>query len=75
MEYKGYLIFGRAQVIHSDSADWRSQGLIFTNTPEGAFMMKRLEGAVSKSKRVAEEHGLKLCKKWIDEEIKKGAKP
>lgn len=31
-------------------------------------MIQRLEGAVFKSKQAAEEHGLKLCKKWIDAE-------
>jgi hypothetical protein len=72
MEYKGYLVLGRAQVIHPSSPDWRSQGIVFTNTPQGSFMIKRLDGAVYHSKRAAEAHGLKLGKKWIDENPKQG---
>jgi hypothetical protein len=30
-------------------------------------MIKRLEGPVYQSKRAAEEHGLEIGKKWIDE--------
>jgi hypothetical protein len=67
MEYKGYLLLGRAQVIHPGSPDWRSQGIVFTKTPQGSFMIKRLDGAVCHSKRAAEAHGLELGKKWIDE--------
>jgi hypothetical protein len=68
LEYKGYLVLGRAQVIHPGSPDWRSQGIVFTNTREGSIMIQRLDGAVVfKSKCAAEEHGLKLGKKWIDE--------
>jgi hypothetical protein len=68
MEYKGYLIFGRAQVtnLYPGSLHWRSQGIVFTNTPQGAFMIKRLNGGVYDSKRAAEEHGLDLCIKWVD---------
>jgi len=74
MEYKGYLIIGKAQVIHPGSPDWGSQGIVFTNTPQGSIMIQRLEGAVVfKSKRAAEEHGLKLGKKWIDENPNKKA--
>jgi hypothetical protein len=67
IEYKGYLVLGRAQVIHPGSPDLRSQGIVFTNTPGGSIMIKRLEGAVYHSKRAAEAHGLELGKKWIDE--------
>jgi hypothetical protein len=35
-------------------------------------MIKRLDGPVYQSQRAAEEHGVELGKKWIDEEIKKG---
>jgi hypothetical protein len=72
LEYKGYLVLGRAQVIHPGSPDWRSQGIVYTNAPEGSIMIKRLDGPVYQSQRAAEEHGVELGKKWIDEEIKKG---
>jgi hypothetical protein len=67
LEYKGYLVLGRAQLIHPGSPDWRSQGIVFTNTREGSIMIKCLDGDVYQSKLAAEEHGLELGKKWIDE--------
>ena len=72
LEYKGYLVLGRAQVIHPGSPDWRSQGIVFTNAPEGSIMVQRLEGAVYQSKEAAEKHGLELGKKWIDENPNNG---
>ena len=56
MEYKGYLVLGRAG--NPGSPDWRSQGIVLTNTPQGSIMIQRLEGAVFKSKKAAEAHGL-----------------
>ena len=46
-----------------------SQGNVFTNTPEGSTLSKRLGGAILESKQAAEAHGLRLCKKWINENL------
>ena len=73
LEYKGYLVLGRAQVIHPGSPDWRSQGIVFTNNREGSMMIQRLEGAIFKSKEAAEKQGIELGKKWIDENPNKKA--
>jgi hypothetical protein len=68
IQYKGYFILGGAVKIPPNSpAWWRSQGSVFTNTPEGAVLIKQLEGVIFESKQAAEAHGLELCKKWIDE--------
>ena len=72
-EYKGYLISGKALVIHRNSPDWRSQGNVFTKTREGSLLVKRIEGSIFEAKQLAEAHGLALCKKWIDQNLNKEA--
>ena len=49
---------------------WASQGSVYTNTPEGSILIKRLRRTIFESKQDAEAHGLKLCRKWIDENLK-----
>jgi hypothetical protein len=49
---------------------WRSQGSVFTKSPEGSVHIKHLEGVIFESKQVAEAHGVELCKKWVDENLK-----
>jgi hypothetical protein len=67
--YKGYLIFGKALKVYPDSLYWGSQGSIFTNTPEGCILIKRVGGAIFESQRAAEAHGLIRCKRWIDKNL------
>jgi hypothetical protein len=64
VSYKGYLIVGEALKLHADW--WRSQGSVYTNSPEGTIHFKQLEGVIFESKEAAEAHGLELCKKWVD---------
>jgi hypothetical protein len=67
VDYKGYLIVGHAVRVHPTSSDWwRSQGSVYTNSPEGTIHFKQLEGVIFESKEAAEAHGLELCKKWVD---------
>ena len=67
-EYKGYIIFGIALRVHHTSSDrWRSQGSVYTNTQEGFILIERLDGVILESQRAAQDHGLELCKKWVDE--------
>jgi hypothetical protein len=65
--YKGYLIVGEALKLHADW--WRSQGCVYTNSPEGTIHVKQLEGVIFESKKAAEAHGLELCKKWVNENL------
>jgi hypothetical protein len=70
--YKGYLILGKALRVHPHSPEWwRSQGSVFTNGPAGVIHIKHLdEGFIFESKKAAEAHGLELCKKWVDGNLK-----
>jgi hypothetical protein len=68
-EYKGYFVFGKAEMIPASSPGWwHSQGNVFTNTQEGSILIKQLEGVIFESKQAAEIHGLELCRQWIDKE-------
>jgi hypothetical protein len=68
VRYKGYLIVGRALSV--PPAWWRSEGSVFTNSPEASNHIKQVEGVIFESKQAAEAHGLELCKKWIAENLK-----
>ena len=68
-QYKGYPIYGVA--IPAGEHGWCSRGLIFDRDQTQTIEIKRLESPVElnfKAKRQAEEHGLKLCREWIDEQ-------
>jgi hypothetical protein len=67
VEYKGYLIFGKALKVYPDSPYWCSQGDVFSNEPGGSILIKRLGGALFQSQQTAEAHGLVLCRQWIDQ--------
>jgi hypothetical protein len=67
-EYKGYFIFGKALKVYPGSAYWCSpQGDIFTNDLGGSILIARLGGAVFESEQAAEDHGLELCREWINQ--------
>ena len=65
--YKGFLISGSAVPTFATGFDWYSQGTILRPGRLGSIVeVKRIEGPIFNSKEAAEEHGLQLCKKWID---------
>ena len=71
IRYKGYLVLRKALRLHPNSPDWwRSQGSVFTDSPQGSIHIKHLEGVIFESQQAAEAHGLGLCKKWVDENLK-----
>jgi hypothetical protein len=71
IQYKGYWISGPAEMVHPNSQDWRSQGTVFNETPQGSIVLvKRLEGATFQTKEAAKAHGLEISKKWVDENLK-----
>jgi len=56
-QYKGFAI----------GFDWYSQGIVLRPGRLSSIVeVKRLEGPIFNSKEAAEEHGLELCKDWID---------
>ena len=50
--------------------DWDSHGIIFRSGRPGSIVeIKRIKGPIVNSKDAAEEHGLKLCKDWVDDRL------
>ena len=65
--YKGFLIAGSAVPTFATGFDWYAQGTILRPGRLGSIVqIKRIEGEMFDSKEAAEEHGLKLCREWID---------
>jgi hypothetical protein len=67
IEYKGYLIFGTAVMVHPNSPDWRAVGIVYRKTSEVFMVRRTCVRPVFTSKGAAERHGLKLCREWVDE--------
>ena len=68
--YKGFLIDGSAVPTFATGFDWYSQGTILCPGRLGSIVeIKRIEGAVFNSKEAAEQHGLELCKDWLDNRL------
>ncbi len=81
-QQKDHPIYGVA--VPSPRKGWYSRGLVFDRDLTRTIAIKRLEGPhgftvhrlspsnkprwVRKMKSVTEEHGLKLCKQWIDKQ-------
>ncbi|MGH7829702.1 MAG: hypothetical protein ACREP8_05945, partial [Candidatus Binatia bacterium] len=61
-------IYGIA--VSEPGKQWRPKGLIFPTDPNSTVEIKRLEPAdvTFRTKKEAEEHALKLCRAWIDEQ-------
>ena len=66
-KYKGYRISGWTLVKHSAREDLCSRGTVSILTKVGSIIeVQQLEGPAFHNKKEAEEHGLQLCKEWID---------
>ena len=65
--YKGFLITGSAEPTFATGFDWYSQGIILRPARLSSIVeVKRIQGPIFNSKEAAEQHGLELCKSWID---------
>jgi hypothetical protein len=65
--YKGFLIDGSAVPTFATGFDWYSQGVILRPGRVTSIVeVRRIKGPIFNSKEAAEEHGLKLCRDWID---------
>lgn len=65
--YNGYRIYGIAVPAQKDG--WHSRGIILAPNTTATIELKRLEGPADltfRTKEEAEEHGLKLCREWIE---------
>ena len=68
-QYKGYPIYGIA--VRAAEHRWCSRGLVFDPDLTQTIEIKRIVSPTDltfKAKQQAEEHGLKLCRDWIDEQ-------
>jgi hypothetical protein len=66
-QYKGHPIYGIA--VPAPERRWCSRGLVFDADLTQTIEIKRIASAADltfKAKQQAEEHGLKLCREWID---------
>jgi hypothetical protein len=65
--YKGHPVYGLA--VPQDEKRWSSRGLVFDPDLNQTVAIQRIDSATDltfKTKHRAEEHGLILCKEWID---------
>ena len=67
---RGFLIAGSAVPRFAAGFDWDSQDIVFRSGGPGSTVeIKHIKGPIVNSKDAAEEHGLKLCKDWIDNRL------
>ena len=65
--YKGFLIAGSAVPTFATGFDWYAQGIVLRPGSLSSIVeVQRIQGPIFNSKEAAEEHGLQLCKDWID---------
>ena len=66
-EYRGYIISAWARPEFTNSST--SVGIVYERGQFGSIIqVKRIEGRSFESKEEAEQHGLKLCKEWVDDQ-------
>jgi hypothetical protein len=66
--YKDFLIAGSAIPTFATGFDWYSQGTVFHTGHLGSIVeIGRIQGVIFNSKEEAAQHGLELCKYWINE--------
>jgi hypothetical protein len=64
-EYRGYVIAGWAR--QELTTGCTSIGIVYKRDKFGSMIrVRRIEGKSFESKEQAEQHGLELCKEWID---------
>lgn len=68
-QYKGHPVYGIA--VPAPGRRWFSRGLVFDRDLNQTIEVQRLETSTEltfEARRHAEEHGLKLCRDWVDEQ-------
>jgi hypothetical protein len=65
--YKDFLITSSAVPTFVTRFEWYAQGIVLRPARLRSIVeVQRIKGPIFNSKEAAEEHGLKLCKDWID---------
>jgi hypothetical protein len=68
--YKDFLISSSAVPTFATGFEWYSQGTILRpGRLSSIVVVKRIQGPIFNSKEEAEQHGLQLCKDWIDKRL------
>ena len=66
-EYGGYIISAWARPESGNCST--SVGIIYEQGQSGSIIqIHRIEGELFESKEQAEQHGLELCKQWVDKQ-------
>jgi hypothetical protein len=66
-EYRGYIISAWARPEFADGST--SVGIVYEWGQFGAIIqIQRIEGELFETKEQAEQHGIELCKEWIDKQ-------
>jgi hypothetical protein len=63
--YKGFIIFGGVST--DEEGRCFSYGLVCMRGPRTILQVQRIPGTTFRGKEEAEQHGIELCKLWIDE--------
>jgi hypothetical protein len=67
-EYRGYVIGGWARPELTKGST--SIGVVYNRDKFGSLIqVHRIEGTLYESKEQAEQHGIELCKEWIDHRL------
>ena len=68
-EYGCYIIGGWARP--EVTKGFTSVGIVYERSQLGSIIqVQRIEGELFESKDLAEQHGVKLCKEWIDKQFR-----
>jgi hypothetical protein len=68
-EYNGYVIAGWARPELTKGCT--AVGVVYERDNFGSLIqVQRIEGTLFKNKEQAEQHGLELCKEWIDNQFR-----
>jgi hypothetical protein len=66
-EYRGYIISGWARPELANGST--SVGIVYERNKLGSIIqVQRIENELFESKEQAEQHGLELCKEWINKQ-------
>jgi hypothetical protein len=68
-EYRGYVIgaWARPEL----TKGYTSIGVVYKRDKFGSLIrVRRIEGKLLESKEQAEQHGVELCKEWIDKQFR-----
>jgi hypothetical protein len=66
-EYRGYIISAWARPESMNGST--SVGIVYERNEFGSIIqVERIEGELFETKEEAEQHGVELCKEWIDKQ-------